>query len=143
MANPQVINKFGKLTGWADVEIELYGRKLEGITAVSYSDERTIEPVHGAGYMPVGFEEGNYTAQASITLYKDEVVALQRSLPPGTRLQDIPAFPVPVVYRYGTGIYKDVLQNVKFKSNGTELNQGEGKIEIQFDLFITHIDWNV
>ena len=143
MAYPQVINKFGKLVGWSDVDITIYGRKLEGITAISYSDDVSIEPAPGAGRMPVGYEEGNYTAKASITVYKDEIIALLKSLPKGTRVQDLEAVPVPVVYKYHGEIYKDVLQNVKIKNNGTDLTQGSGKSEVQLDLFLTHIEWNV
>ena len=143
MAFPTVINKFGKLTGWADISVELLGRTLVGITSVKYDEDVAIDAEHGAGKMPVGYSEGNYNASASITFYKDELIALQKSLPPGTRIQDIPAFPLPIVYLYNGATYTDVLQNVKFKNNGVDATQGEGKIEITIDIFITHIDWNV
>ena len=138
----RIINKFGNLIGWAAATINFLGRDLEGITSVEYSDEQAVEVAHGAGRMPVGYMEGNYTATASITVYKDEMLALQKSLPPGMRIQDIPPFPLTVNYEHGDDVFKDVIMNVKFKNNGVTLSQGEGKIEVKLDLFCTHIEWN-
>jgi hypothetical protein len=139
----KIINKFGELIGWASMTFNMLGRDLEGITAVEYSDEKAIESAYGAGSMPVGYVTGNYSATASVTVYKDELVALMKSLPPGLRIQDLPPVPMVVNYEHGDQIFKDVLQNVKFKNAGTTLTQGEGKVEVKLDLYITHIDWNL
>jgi len=138
-----IINKFGKLTGWLSATFNMLGRDLEGITAVEYSDEVKKENVYGAGRMPVGTTEGNYEAKASITIYKDELLALQKSLPPGMLIQDIPPFSFIVNYEQGGNVFKDIIQNCQFTTNSTPLKQGEGKVEIQLDLLCTHIDWNV
>lgn len=139
----RVINKFGNLIGWASATVNMLNRDLEGITAVEYSDSISVESAYGAGRMPVGYVDGNYEAQASITIYKDELIALQRALPAGMRIQDIPPFPIVVNYQQGDTFFKDVLMNVKFKNNGTTLSQGEGKIEVKLDLYITHIEWSI
>lgn len=138
-----IVNKFGKVIGWNDVKVHLLGRDLEGITKIEYSDEVSIEAVYGAGNMPVGYSEGNYQATAKITILKEELLGLQRSLPPGMRLQDIPPFDIAVVYEVNGQVFKDIIRNCKFKNSGTSLSQNDGKTEIDLDLFTTHIDWNV
>lgn len=77
-----LINKFGKIAGWNSVKVVMLGRQVEGITALSYKDSKEKENIYGAGEFPVGRGEGNYKAEASITLLKEEVNALQLALGP-------------------------------------------------------------
>lgn len=137
-----IINKFGKLTGWNSLKFAPFGTELVGITECTYDDEIPMEYVHGSGRMPIGYEEGNYSASASITLYVEEVMALENSLPPGMRIQDIPPFDFPVQYDLNSQLRKDVIRNCKFKSNGREWKNGEGKMVRKFDLATSHISWN-
>ena len=75
-----LINKFGKIAGWNSVKVVMLGRQVEGITALSYKDSKEKDNIYGAGEFPVGRGEGNYKAEASITLLKEEVNALQLAL---------------------------------------------------------------
>ena len=93
-----LINKFGKIAGWNSVKVVMLGRQVEGITALSYKDSKEKENIYGAGEFPVGRGEGNYKAEASITLLKEEVNALQLALGAGKRLTDIEPFDIPVMY---------------------------------------------
>ena len=68
-----LINKFGKIAGWNSVKVVMLGRQVEGITALSYKDSKEKDNIYGAGEFPVGRGEGNYKAEASITLLKEEV----------------------------------------------------------------------
>jgi len=36
-----------------------------------------------------------------------------------------------------------VLRNCRFKDNGREMKNGQGKTVRQFNLVLSHIDWNV
>ncbi|MFN8238633.1 MAG: hypothetical protein U0T77_10735 [Chitinophagales bacterium] len=143
MGQPTVVNKFGKVTGWNSINVHLLGRDLEGITELSYDDKEDIEGVKGAGKFDVGFGGGNYTAKASITLLEEERRALLDSLPSGTRLQEIPPFPIVVEYEYKNKIYKDVIQQCVIMNNGVEVKQGDKSIAYKFDLYTPVIDWNV
>lgn len=144
MSQPVIINKFGTLQGWNSVTVPLFGRDLEGITAISYSDEVEKSNAYGANKYPIGREEKNYSAEASITLLKEEVDALMSAIPPGTRLQDIPPFSIPVIYESKSGrVQKDVIQNCEFTGNSRDVTQGDGSIAIQYELLPSHIDWNV
>lgn len=139
----KLINKFGLMAGWNQVKVNLFGRDLEGITELEYDDEQEMENVYGGGPMPIGQSKGNYAAKASITLFIEERNALLDSMPPGTRLQDIGPFDIPVQYEYLTRIYKDVLRNCRIKNNGVAVKQNDKTIAFKHDLLISHIDWNV
>ncbi|KAB4998369.1 hypothetical protein GAC71_21940 [Bacteroides thetaiotaomicron] len=129
-----LINKFGKIAGWNSVKVVMLGRQVEGITALSYKDSKEKDNIYGAGEFPVGRGEGNYKAEASITLLKEEVNALQLTLGSGN---------IPVMYEYKGLVMKDVIRNVEFTDNGVDVKQGDKSIATQFTLLPSHIDWNV
>ena len=144
MGQTKIINKFGEMTGWNQVTVNLLGRDLEGITELSYDDTDEKENVPGAGKFAVGRTSGTYEATASITLYMEEVLALQRALPRGKRLQDIKPFDIPVVYENEEGVITtDVIRNAQFKKNSRSLSQGDGTVPVELELIISHIDWDV
>ncbi len=142
MATPTIINKFGTLIGWGATTVNVAGRDVEGITEVSYEDEVDSAPVYGAGRYPIGKEEKNYKASASLTMYIEELIALQNQLPKGSRIQDL-TFDIPVCYEYNGSTYKDIIRNFSPMKNPRELKQGDGKILCKSEGFCTHIDWNV
>jgi len=142
MPRPTIINKFGTLIGWNNVTVNLFGRELEGITAVSYSDEQEMNVAYGRGAYPQGVEVKNYSAEASITLRIEEVIAIQQSIGRTARFQEIKPFDVVVSYEYNSQVYSDVLRNCRFKTNGKEVAQGDGSIATEFELLLTHIDYN-
>lgn len=143
MNNTRIINHFGKVAGWNSVTVRLLGRDVIGITELMYNDNLDIEGIKGAGAFDVGVGEGNYQAEASITLTHEERIALLDSLPPGKRIQQIDAFPIIVAYDYQARIYKDVIRACRFKNNGVEVKQGDKSIAYKFELYTPAIDWNV
>jgi hypothetical protein len=138
-----IINKFGKMAGWNSVTARALGRDIVGIKKIAYSDEQEMDNEYGAGNMPIGQSEGNYKAKASIELTVEERLALQASLPSGSRIQDIAPFPIVVAYDYGGTIYKDVIQNCRIMDNGVDVKQGDKTIATDHNLLTSHIDWNV
>ena len=138
-----IVNKFGTVQGWNNITVNILGRDVEGITKVTYDDSQTKENVYGAGAMPIGRSRGNYEPSASITLLKEEVDALVASLPPGKRIQDIGAFDIPVKYEIDGVIKFDIIRNCEFTNNGVDVSQGDGSIAIDYELIVSHIDWNV
>ena len=137
-----IINKFGRIIGWNNLTFNFYGRDIEGITELEYDDEQEKDNEYGAGKYPQGQSEGNYKPKASVTLYSEEIVAIQSSLPPGLRIQDVPPVPMTAAYERNGVITKDILQNVSFKNIGKAVKQGDGKITHKCDLLLSHIDWN-
>jgi len=144
MATESIIkNKFGTMAGWNKVTTNMLGRDIEGITELEYSDEEELENAYGAGKYPVGRGSGNYTPKASITLYVEEIIALQRSLAPGSHLSSINPFDITVEYEYTNFKYKDRIRNCQFKGRGVAVKQGDKTIAYKFELLPSHIDWNV
>lgn len=138
-----IINKFGRLAGWNSITVNMLGRDVEGISELSYTDGVEKENVYGAGAYPVGRGAGNYSAKASITLLKEEIVALQRSIGPGKRLSDIAPFDINVHYEYDNFMYKDRIRNCEFAGNGREIKQNDKSVSYKFELIVSHIDWNI
>jgi hypothetical protein len=143
MPQTTLINRFGKIAGWNSKKVNILGRNIEGITKIQYTDNQEMNPEYGAGGYPVGYSEGNYQATASVTLFMEEIIALQKSLTPGLRLQDIPPFDIVVSYTYNNMLVKDIIRNCKFKNNGREVGQGEGKVLVEMELLCSHIQWAV
>lgn len=139
-----IINKFGSLQGWNNATVNIMGRDVEGITTLSYKDSEEIENIYGAGKYPVGRGSGNYQAEASISLLKEEYDAIQSALPPGKRLSDIAPFDITVEYALPDGrVLKDRIRNCQFTGRGVESNQNDKSMSYQSDLIVSHIEWNV
>lgn len=132
------------MTGWNSITTNMLARDLEGITELAYGDDVPKENAYGRGKFPIGRTEGNYAANASLSLYKEESDGLQLSLPPGGRIQDIPPFDITVEYETTTGvIMRDRIRNCEFTGKSIEVAQGDGTIVTQYVLIASHIDWNV
>ncbi|MFN4124138.1 MAG: hypothetical protein ACK4GL_12640 [Flavobacteriales bacterium] len=135
----------GTRHSWGSIKLNILGRLVTGFTAISYEDSQEKENVYGGSNYPVSRGKGKYEAKASITLLKYEVDALQAALPPGKGLQDIPAFDIPVVYipEGQDGLVTNVIRNAEFMSNKREWKSGDAFTEVELELIVSHIDWNV
>jgi hypothetical protein len=143
MSEATIKNKFGTMAGWNNVTTNMRGRDIEGITEVDYSDEVERDNAYGQGAYPIGDSEGNVKPKASLTLYLEEIIALQRSLPPGTNISKVAPFDITVEYEYQGFKYKDRIRNCRFKGNGRAIKQGDKTISQKFDLLVSHVDWNI
>jgi len=144
MPKATIINKFGRMQGWNALTVEIMGREVEGFTEIEYDDSVSKENAYGGGKYPVGRGEGNYEAKCAITLYKEEMDAIQKSLPPGSRFQDIPPFDITCEYEQGGGVLsKDRIRNFEFKNRGIPVKQGDGTIAFKFEGLVSHIEWGV
>lgn len=132
----------GKLYDWADIVLTIAGVPVTGVTGIEYKDEQEVEMKYGAGRYPVGFGKGRISCDGKITLYQEEVEAIQRQSPTG-RLQDIAPFNIIVSYLPDTGIVStDKLRNVVFKNNGRTWGEGDTGKTVEIDLAMSHIEWN-
>ena len=93
--------------------------------------------------MPIGFGEGNYEPVFTLKLYKEEVIAILDSLPPGKRIQDAEPTDVTVTYEYKGRIYKDIIRNVQIMRIGSSVSQGDTTVDQTTEVMCSHIDWNV
>ena len=132
----------GMLYSWADIVAAISGVPVTGITGVEYGDEQDVVNKYGAGRHPVGRAKGRITPSAKITLYQEEVEALQRQAPNG-RLQDIAPFDITVTYIPDSGIVTvDKIRNCQFKANSRKWKEGDTGQEVELELVTSHIEWN-
>ncbi|HMO63299.1 MAG TPA: hypothetical protein PKC39_14535 [Ferruginibacter sp.] len=136
--NVPLIN--GKAYGWSNITIILAGAPLIGVTAINYDDETEKENGYGSGQMPIDRGEGNYKAQASITIRAGENEALIDKAPDG-RLQNLGVFDIIVQYLVGTRRIKHTIRNCEFTGNKRDVKQGDKIIDVEHTLIISHIDW--
>ena len=131
----------GKLYDWADIVTTIAGVPVTGIVAIEYSDDQEVEVKYGAGRYPVGYGKGRIKPSAKITLYQEEVEAIQAQSVNG-RLQDIAPFNINVTYMPDSGIVKtDKLRNCMFKNNKRTWKEGDTGKTVELDLLLSNIDW--
>lgn len=144
MAQATIINKFGKLAGWNSLTFRIFNRNVEAFKELSYNDKQGWTNEYGGGKFPIGEGEQNYeTENCYIDLYQEEIIALQASLPKGSRIMDAPATEGIAAYEYQGKIYKDRLNNIRIMNNGRNIKQGDGTIVTRINLKVSHIDWNI
>lgn len=131
----------GVLYGWAEVLVAIAGVPLTGITSVEYADKQEVSNKYGAGRYPVGRGRGRISSEAKLTLYLEEVLALQAKSPNG-RLQDLGLFDVTVSYLNPLGvIITDVIKNCEFNETSRKVSEGDSEIKIDLPLIPSHIVW--
>lgn len=131
----------GKLYDWADIVTTIAGVPVTGIAAIEYSEDQEVEVKYGAGRYPVGYGKGRIKPTAKITLYQEEVEAIQAQSVNG-RLQDIAPFDINVTYMPDSGIVKtDKLRNCMFKNNKRGWKEGDTGKTVELDLLLSNIDW--
>lgn len=131
----------GMLVAWADIVVLVGGVPVTGITGVEYSDEQEIVNKYGAGRYPVGRSKGRITPSAKMTLYHEEVVALQSQSVNG-RLQDLPPIEIQVSYLPEDGmLVTDKIRNCHIPSNTRKWKEGDTGQEVELPLVPSHIEW--
>ncbi len=133
----------GTRHSWASIEIEILGRTVQGVTAISYSETQNKENIYGAGKYPVARGRGNYEATASVTLLGFEVDAIQRAVGAQKHLSDIETFDIVVAYLPDgqDALVTHTLRNCEFKDNKREMSQGDSSVSVALELIVSHIDW--
>lgn len=142
MPVPTLVNKFGLVSGWNQVQVVLYGRTIEGIMSFSYDDSMEKESIGGAGPMPIGFGEGEYKAKCGIELLSEEWYGILNSAPPGTRPHELPVTDVTVLTLRAGVMTKDIVRNFSILGGAKELKRGDKGIWMKPPVFCSHIDWN-
>lgn len=133
----------GEAVSWAQITVNMLGTSVIGITSISYEDTQEIVDNYGKGNYPVSRGFGKVESKASITLLAEEANALMQRAPKG-RMQEIPEFDIVVSYLPvgSTGApYSHVVRNCRFKGNKRDVKQGDTKVEVQYELACSHIEW--
>lgn len=131
----------GMLYSWADIVLTIGGVPVTGITAIEYEDSQDVVNKYGAGRHPVGRAKGRITPTAKITLYQEEVEAIQSQTSNG-RIQDLAPFDVIVTYLPDSGIVRtDKIRNCQFSGNSRKWAEGDTGQEVELELVPSHIEW--
>lgn len=132
---------------WANIALAVNGIVINGITSINYSENHEAESLFGIGNVSIARGVGNHIFEASITLQKSEVVALQQAaviqgLTDGDITGLLP-FTITVSYNGDQGQVPvtDILFNAQFLSNNIGSTQGDTSIEVEIPLIISHIQW--
>jgi hypothetical protein len=134
----------GKIRNYASVRIYIFGQLLQTVKAISYKRVDAIDPVKVVGQSkPIGFTQGDEQYEGSITLLSEEVDTIQLGLPPGSTIQDIPAFPISISYLGESGhLVAHTLIGTKMKENGRSVEAGSNDaISVEIPLYIGDINW--
>ena len=132
---------------WANIALAINGVVINGITSINYSENHESESLYGIGNMPIARGVGNHSYEASITLHRSEVVALQTAASlqgiAGNDITSLLPFTITVSYNGDQGQVPitDVLLNAQFLSNNIGTSQGDTSIEVEIPLIISHIVW--
>jgi len=126
---------------WATVAIRALGGVFTGVTKISYTDKQEIINTYGAGSNPYGRGIGRVEYEGSISLYKEELVAL-RAIAPAGRLQNIGEFSITVTYDLaGTKRVSDVLKFCRFVENKVDMSEGDTSVVSDIPLAIGDIQF--
>jgi hypothetical protein len=133
----------GTRHSWASITINLLGRIVTGVSAISYEEKQEKKNNYGAGIFPVSRGLGKYEASAKITLFSYEVDAILKTIGLGKRLIDIEPFDIVVTYMpVGSDLLVNhLIRNAEFTNNKRDIKQGDTVVETEFDLVISHITW--
>ncbi len=132
----------GTTYDWGDIVCTIAGVPVTGITAIEYDDDQEVTNNYGAGRYPVSRSKGRITATAKITLYPEEVRAIQANAA-NKRLQDILPFDIIVSYIPfdATKIHHDKIRNCQFKKNSRSWAEGDTNETVELELVVSHIEW--
>lgn len=123
---------------WSTVTLTINGVIIKGITDITYEKKQDKADTYGAGQFAVNRGYGNITCTASITLYADEVRAIE-SLAGGS-ITDLPAFDIIVQYAASTTkVVTDKLENCEFLNEAYTIKQNDMNQEVKLDLILSNI----
>lgn len=131
----------GKQHEYADITVNILGVPFITIKSIDYSDEQEMKNVYGAGNRVIGRIYGNFTPTATIKMLAKEVESLQ-AVAIGGVIQNIPEFNIIVTYTDPAMVpVKHVLRNCRFMKNGRTSASGDGEIEVELPLIISHVEF--
>ena len=128
---------------WADIQIQLQGRRVIGVRGIKYKVSQEKEAIYGAGNEPLAIGRGNKSYEGEITLLQSELEALTRST--NGDIIDLPPFDIIVSYapKDGGPIVTDIIRYAEFKEVEKGMSQGDKNMEISLPFIALKIDKNV
>lgn len=130
----------GRVFSYASVEIQVDGELITGIKSVTYSDKVERSKARGAGRQPLGRTAGEYDAEGSLTLLREDANALIARFGEGWMDR---AFDVVVTYaEQGLPTQTDVLRGCLIDEANGSNEQGTDPLETELTLNVMYIERN-
>lgn len=131
----------GKQYEWADIVINILGLPTVGATKIMYEDAQDMKNVMAAGTRAVGRIYGQFNPTASVSLLMADLENIQAAAPGGV-IQAIPEFNIIVSYLDPSLITRThTIRNCRFMKNRRESQRGDGEIEVELELIISHVEF--
>ncbi len=130
---------------WADVEIQMQGRKVVGARGVKYKTSQEKEAIYGSGNEPKAIARGNKSYEGEIELLQSELEALTATAGSGADIVDIVPFDIIVAYapKDGGAITTDIIQFAEFTEVEKGMKQGDKNMEVTLPFIALGIQKNV
>lgn len=138
MATYPLIN--GTYPDFASIEIKVRGTHIIGISEISYSDNLEPGVVRGTHAQALGSTTGEYTAEASMTMYRPEFDELITRL--GNGYKQVP-FDIVVNYRPPGGkMITDKIIGARITNVEISASQGSDPVSVSVTLAPNHLILN-
>lgn len=132
MATRPVVN--GNYHSFASIELDVRGRKIRGVTDISYDDGLDPGMARGTSPIPLAHTQGDYEANASMEMFRkdfDELVSLL-----GDGFGEV-EFPITVTYASrGMPTVTDRLPAVRIKKVDNSNSQGNDPTKVKLELAV-------
>ena len=124
---------------FASIELSIAGTKYVGVSEISYS--HTLEPgeVRGAHAQVLGYTKGDYVAEGSMTMYKEEWETLRKGLGEGWMEKSIDVITVTYA-EVGNETVVDKLVSVRIVSTENSISQGPDPASVTITLKPLYIE---
>ena len=127
---------------WGQIACRALGNIFEGVEKIMYEEKQDMAMNFGAGNYAIGMGFGKINVTGSLTLFQEELEALQAAAPNG-RLQAIPNFDITVTFipEIGQGLVTHTIRNCRLEVNKRDMTAGDTKVVADISFIASHIDW--
>lgn len=124
----------GNRHAFSSVELSINGRRYKGVKEISYDDSLEGERVRGSSPVGLGVTQGDYDANGSITLYREEFDQLTQDIGDGYGEVE---FEITVTYAArGAPTITDRLPANRLKKVENSHSQGAEALEIKLEIMV-------
>lgn len=137
----------GKRYAWEDISISAPEGTIIDITEINYSDKKEIDEIYGKGSNPVGYGQGNYSAEGKMKIRREEHLRLTAALLQQGANSIYQHTPFPITVSYANNDQPipitDTLRACKLIETSNGPKQGDKSVELELSFKILGgILWN-
>jgi hypothetical protein len=133
----------GNRYDYSSVDIRIAGKSFRGVKSISYKDSLEPGEVFGTHAQALGVTRGQYKAEGSVEVYKeelDDILTALSALPPGGYLES--RFNVEVHYAEAPAAptVTDKLIGCRVKAVDENHQSGTDPLSVKLDLYVQHVE---